>query len=87
MSKIGMGVIGPNEMMEMLGGKRTTIAEHYGVNEKDYDSWVRDMLCELIKNPDKSCVVDKCFPKLCAEDRAKVFAMANALQLRQDVEF
>jgi hypothetical protein len=60
----------------IMGGKGTTVAAHYGMQEQEYDKLERAMLCSLIMGDYIAQTLDKFFPEL--KDRAKVHAYANA---------
>lgn len=71
------------QMMENAASseKNVTVGAHYGVNEKTYDSWVREAFILIIEHYTKTGVLDALFPELTGEQRAKVFAYHQAASL------
>jgi hypothetical protein len=69
-----------------LGGRSDAVAAHYGVSDEKMSLWVRQMLSDFVLSELKSDVVDKWFPALGAEDKAKVFAFCRALVTHQRME-
>ena len=60
---------------------RKTVHEHYGVNDKQLEKIAKGMLIDFINLESKIEVLDKNFKTFSAEDRVKVLAFANALDL------
>ncbi|MDX1699767.1 MAG: hypothetical protein R3250_04065 [Melioribacteraceae bacterium] len=56
-----------------------TVQAHYGISRDENTKFEKEILCDLI-NFKKTDVIDKHFPKLNAEDRAKVMTFAAALE-------
>lgn len=70
-------IVGP-DFISSLFGKDTTMAQHYGMKEKEFDNMVNDMTCDFIKSETKNDVLDKNFKEFNGEQRLKVFAFALA---------
>ena len=84
--KIGMRMVDVGEIMERIGNKRTTIAQHYGLKEEEYRQMMKDILCDFIQSDSISKVVDKHFKDVSAETRAKIIAFASASSKFEDIE-
>jgi len=74
--------VGMIDLREALGGgeDRTTMAEHYGVKEEEFEQNIKDMLCSLIQKEHYNETIDEFFPNLSAEDRLKVYSFAVAFK-------
>jgi len=80
---IGLGIPIPKEifaeaMAKMQGNQQPTVPAHYGVTDSQYDKMMKEILCDMIMNNEKSTTLDKFFSKLSAEDRVKVLAYSEA---------
>jgi hypothetical protein len=84
----------PDFIKELLGGednethgvtcKCVTVGAHYGVSEKEYDGWVRQAFILNVELSDRSAVLDKMFPELTGEQRAKIQAYHAGVSLYED---
>lgn len=81
----GIGIPVPpevfKEVMSKMSGQNPmpTVPAHYGVTNEQYDKIMKEILCDMIKNNEKTATIDKFFPRLSAEDRVKVLAYSEAL--------
>jgi hypothetical protein len=61
------------------GGKHcSTIAEHYGVTDEEFNTMTGSILALIPTCNDKTKVIDAIFPKSDAETRAKIWAFHAA---------
>ena len=70
-----------DDLLNMLLDVRSesSISEHYGVKNEDYDKLVMNMHIEFLKTDNTTKVVDKYFSELNAEQRASIVAFSVAL--------
>lgn len=74
------------EIKEMFGVNQTTVAEHYGVKESEFQEIIKEILIDLIKEDNKTFTIDKHFGDLDGEQRVKVFAFSRAMEMRMKIE-
>lgn len=85
--KAFMGGIGPNglDFHKMFDSDEQdkdhddSVHAHYGVSEKQYDTWVREMFIDNVKFNLKTRVIDNAFPELSNEQRCKIYAYNHAM--------
>ena len=59
-------------------GRSNLVTAHYGMKEEDFQDMINNMLCDMIKENDKTKLLDKYFPTLDGTGRLKVLAFLAA---------
>lgn len=70
-----------SNIMDSLSTRQdtTTIFEHYGVKEEEFQKWIQEILIDLIRHPSYNDSLDKWFKELSGEGRVKVFCFCEAI--------
>lgn len=88
------GRLNPEEFFENLKGQVSnridnSINAHYGVSQKQFDLWIKLIICDMVMSDNKSEVLDKWFinnAKIDNEVKAKVAAYLIASECFKKID-